>query len=278
MNVQITLTVNEAKWIIAKGIAKLPSIQKALVSGKIFLKGGTTVSAICEEIVGQPMRISGRIVPAGTKTAQTAKEGFHNALIRKGKLIGVDDCLPETIEKMGAEDVAIVGANAFDAQGNAALMYGSPLGAAAGRIISGLMAEMKHVIIPVGWEKFIPGSINDAVLKFGRKSIDRAMGMAVGLTPIIGRIITETDAIRLLAKVDCTIIGRGGIFGAEGSTTLLVEGKKAEVEKIFELSLSIKGGEVSGCRPSLGECQPPIEKCKVHRACIYKKTARKALT
>ena len=37
------------------------------------------------------------------------------------------------------------------------------------------------------------------------------MGMAVGLSPIIGQIITETDAVNLLGNVDCTIIGMGGM-------------------------------------------------------------------
>jgi hypothetical protein len=45
MRTQITLTVAEAKRIIAKGIAGLPVVKAALETGNIFLKGGTTVSA-----------------------------------------------------------------------------------------------------------------------------------------------------------------------------------------------------------------------------------------
>ena len=275
MNVQVTLTVSEAKWIIAKGIVNLPCVQKALVSGKVFLKGGTTVSAVCEEMTGKPLRISGRIVPSGTKTGQGTKEGFHSALIRKGKFIGVDDTLPETIEGLGREDVAVIGANAYDASGIAALMYGSPLGGDPGRIISGLMADVKHLIMPVGLEKFIPGSILEIIQKTSRKTVDQAMGMAVGLTAIIGRIITEIDAIKLLANVDCTIVGRGGIDGAEGATTFLIEGKQKEVQKAFDLILSVKGKAVSGCLSSREACEPPHEKCKIHRACMYKKAPRK---
>ena len=69
MLIQVTLTVHEAKRVIAKGIVKLPVVQEAFRSGKILLKGGTTVSAVCEELIGRPLRISGRIVPNGAKSA-----------------------------------------------------------------------------------------------------------------------------------------------------------------------------------------------------------------
>ena len=98
--------------------------------------------------------------------------------------------------------------------------------------------------------------------------------MAVGLTPLAGQILTETDAIHLLADVDCTIIGMGGIEGAEGAVTLVIEGIQREVEKIFELVVSVKGKTVSGTIESLKTCDPPIDKCKAHRGCIYKKVRK----
>ncbi len=208
---QVTLTVHEAKRIIAKGIAQLDCVQEALKSGKIFLKGGTTVSAVSEELVGRPMRISGRITPAGAKAAQTVTQGFHSVLIQGGKVIDVDARLDETVNELHADDVAILGANAMDVHGNAALMYGAPLGGGPGRIISGLMAELSNIIIAVGLEKLIPGSLTEIIARTGNKSIDISMGMPAGLTPIIGKIVTEKDAIPLLADVECTVIGQGGI-------------------------------------------------------------------
>jgi hypothetical protein len=275
MRAQVTLTVNESKRIIAKGIASLPSVQKALRSGKIFLKGGTTISAVCEELVGQPLRISGRIVPQGTKAPKIYSPHFHCALIDDGKLIDIADSLEQAIESLGAEDVAIIGANAIDAYGNAALMLGRVLGGTPGKIISGLMAEIKNVIIAVGLEKLVPGSITDIISNTGRKNIDTSMGMAIGLAPVVGRIITEKDAISLIGNVNCFVVGRGGILGAEGATTMVIEGNKKEVEKVFHIVLSIKGAEVSGIAESLLECTPPNEDCKLHRSCIYKKTKKK---
>jgi len=274
MRIQVTVTVNEAKKIIAKGIAKLPFVQNALNSGKIFLKGGTTVSAVCEELVGQPLRISGRILPHGAKMAEVYYSEFHCALIERGKLLALEGILEQTVENLNAEDVAIIGANAIDIFGNAALMYGVALGGKPGKIVSGLMAEIQNIIIAVGLDKLIPGSMTDIIPKAARKNIDLSMGMAVGLTPIMGRIVTEKDAIPLLAEVSCTVIGKGGIFGAEGATTMIIEGdKREEVEKVFQIISSIKGAEVSGIQESLRECVPPNENCKLHRACIYKRRA-----
>jgi hypothetical protein len=146
------------------------------------------------------------------------------------------------------------------------------LGGKPGRIISGLMAEIRNIIVAVGLEKFVPGSIVEMIANTGRKDVDLAMGMAVGLTPIVGRIITEKEAIPLLAGVSCMVIGRGGIFGAEGGTTMIIDGKSEEVQKVFRIISSIKGAEVSGLKESLPECVAPQEKCKLHRACMYKKT------
>lgn len=271
MRAQITLTVPESKRIIAKGIAKIACIQKALKFGKIFLKGGTTVSAVCEELVGKPLHISGRITPMGTKTAQVYSGRFHCALIDKGALKDVDESLEEAIESLKSGDVGVLGANAIDSFGNAALMYGAFLGAKPGRIISGLMAEITNIFIVAGLEKLVPGSLTDAIPKIGRKDVDLSMGMAVGLTPVSGKILTEKEAIPLLGDVYCTVIGRGGIFGAEGSTTMLIEGEKGEVEKVFKIISSVKGEEISGFQESLQECIPPHENCKIHRACLYKR-------
>jgi hypothetical protein len=272
----VTLTVSEAKRVIAKGIARLPSVQVALKSGKIFLKGGTTVSAVSEELGGEPLRISGRITPLGAKAAQDSSQGCHCALIERGKFRSVDDCLEETIEKLRARDVGIIGANAIDVFGNAALMYGSLLGSTPGRIISGLIAEIQNIIIGAGLEKLVPGSITEVATKAGRKDVDISLGMAVGLAPIAGRIVTEKDALSLIADVTCTVIGRGGICGAEGATTMIIEGKSGEVEKAFEIVSSIKGADVSGVAESTQECIPPHERCKLHRACIHKRTKRQS--
>lgn len=70
MKVQIALTVNESKRLIAKAIISLPEVKNAFEKEKILLKGGTTVSAVAEELVGVPLRICGRISKRGTVSSQ----------------------------------------------------------------------------------------------------------------------------------------------------------------------------------------------------------------
>ena len=59
--VQVTLTGNEGKRLIAKAAVRMPEIQERLEKNKILLCGGTTVSALSEELGFGPLRISGRI-------------------------------------------------------------------------------------------------------------------------------------------------------------------------------------------------------------------------
>ena len=69
--------------------------------------------------------------------------------------------------------------------------------------------------------------------------------------------------------MQATIIGRGGLAGAEGSTTFVIEGDKAEVVKLCRLVLKLKGAPTSGTEGSLKECRPGSANCHRHLGCIY---------
>lgn len=270
MIIQFTLTVPEGKRLIAEGIVRLPEIKEALESAKILLKGGTTVSAISEKLVGKKLRISGRVSPLGTKGSRREEKIPHSILIENHKLYTVDDKLEETVKSMGPKDICLISANAIDSEGNAAMMAGAPLGGKPGIIISGLMAEGINIIIPAGLEKLIPGKIHRAVKAAGRKKPDIAMGMAVGLIPLAGQVFTELDAIKVISGLDAIVIGRGGINGAEGATVFSVEGTEKECEVLIEIIKSIKGSGVSGDQATLEECKPGSPGCKYHLACMYR--------
>jgi phage gpG-like protein len=266
---QITLTSAEGKRLIAKAIAQLPEVRAALASGKILLKGGTTVSAVAEELVVTSMRISGRVTRRGAKTALTRGTAPHYLLIEGGEATDVEECLEDTLATMSGNDVAVIGANALDAYGNAALMAASRLGGGGGRLITGAMVEGVSIIIAVGLEKLIPGSVQEAVQAAGRKAVDFAMGAAVGLIPLMGRVITEAQALTILAPVKPTVIGRGGVHGAEGATTLVVEGTADDVRRTFSIVQGIKGTALSGDRETMTECHPGTPGCARHLGCIY---------
>jgi hypothetical protein len=136
------------------------------------------------------------------------------------------------------------------------------------------MAECRNIIVAVGQEKLIPGSLPDIIQKTSRKSVDRSLGMAVGLTPVVGRIVTEVESILALADVDCFVIGRGGISGGEGAITLVIDGSPKDVMRLDRLIARIKGSTTSGMPQTLAECEPPCPSCAKHLACTYKAAGR----
>jgi hypothetical protein len=101
------------------------------------------------------------------------------------------------------------------------------------------------------------------------------MGMAVGLIPIPGCLISELEALSILADVESCIIGRGGVGGGEGSTTLVISGEKTEVLKIVEMISSQGDVKESGVKGSLDECFRGGPGCKTHLACRYRDRLRK---
>lgn len=269
MRAQLTITVNSSKWLIAKAIKRTPEVQKALKNGKIILKGGTTVSCVAEELLGIKLRISGRITKRGAVGSLKNIDLPHSVLIEKGKWENIDECFLERVLELGPEDVIIIGANAIDSEGNAAIMAGSPGGGNPGKAIAAIATEGAHVIIAAGLEKLIPGKISDIVKKARRKTCDFAMGMAVGLMPVYGRVITEVEALKIIADVEVTVIGRGGIDGAEGSTTVLVEGNEESIKTIIKEVFDANSKHISGDKESLKECNPGSPGCAYHLSCCY---------
>lgn len=280
---QVSLTPSEAKRLIAKGISRMPIVETALDSGKILLKGGTTVSAVAEELVGTGMAISGRISQRGAMTSVKGHSSFHLLLLEDGHVKSLDSDLElkDIAMKMGKKDVLITGANALDINRKAAIMVGCPLGSTAG-VLPSLTAMGVTTIIAVGWEKLIP-CLEEALVVAGRETTDIAMGMTVGLIPLVGTVVTETDAISMLAEVRTTVIGAGGIAGGEGSTTFIIGGKPSQVKKAWEITCSIKGAELSviPVPETLTECYPKSPACAryenvggkhipKHRGCVYR--------
>lgn len=269
MKAQVALTVSEGKRLIARAIAALPEVRQALAGGRILLKGGSTVSAVAEELCGRSLRLSGRISPRGAVSALRKGAGAHSLLLDRGIPRTADDCLEDAVLAMDADDVCVTGANLIGSCGGAAMLAGAPLGGPPGRIFAGLMAQGCKIIIAAGLEKLGPGSIADAVRAAGRCA-SPSMGMSVGLMPIHGRLITEVEALELLSGARCTVIARGGIAGAEGSVVLALAGEPAAVGRGWGAALAVKGLGLSGDPDSLDECNGAAPGCSLHASCLYR--------
>jgi hypothetical protein len=138
-----------------------------------------------------------------------------------------------------------------------------------------LLVEGVPFLIAAGLEKFVPGDLWKVTSLAGRKRVDFSYGMSVGLVPIFGKIFTEMEALETLARVKAMVIGKGGIHGAEGGSTFLIEGLKKEVLKIDELYQKVKGVGLSGEPRNLIPCTRGSRSCKDHIKCVYKQGLRK---
>lgn len=234
--IQITLTPAESKRIIAMGVKKLPVIQQALENGIILITLGSTNAYVAEELTGN--KIDHARYGAGYIDGTTAVVPIDTRLpaiaLRDGKQVADDGIIKE----MSARDVVIKGANAIDPYGVAGVMMANPQGGTTGSFIGAVMAKGINLVIPVGIEKSIPYSITEISKRIGIERCIKATGLAVGMMPLCGTVITEVQALTLLGAEDVFPIGAGGINGGEGSVTLCVTGDK--VDEIFELVQKVK--------------------------------------
>ncbi len=270
MRGQVVVSVATAKRLIALAISELPEVRAALRQGKIVLKSGTTVSALSELLGGPLLRLGGRIAPDGARAAKRLADAPHIVLLEGGRWRCVDQNLSEELAALGPDDLFITGANALDSQGVAGLMAGLSGGSAAGKAMGMVYAEGIRTIVAVGLEKLIPGSIADICRQIGRRQVDRSMGMAVGLLPLFGRVVTEKEALELLTGAAVTVIGAGGLGGAEGATAMVVEGSDAQVDKAFALIAAQAGRPMSGAPDSIPSCDLGGHACPSHLGCIYR--------
>lgn len=271
--VQVTLTVEEGKRVIALGLLKHTIFENARKQGKILFKGGTTVSKITEEFLDVPLRISGRITKRGTVSNKEKTEGSHSIIYNKGDWRDIDDDIVDVVRRLSGNDLIVCGANAIDHKGNAAIMAGSVGGGNVGKSLSSWYTEGIKIIIPAGIEKMIPGDLNHIMGKASRTGKLLSWGMAVGLMPLKGEIFTEIDAIKQLANVECFAIGAGGLGAAQGSVTLEIWAQKdEEFQKVTKILKEIKleDQEISGISDSLIECEAICDNCMGHIGCGYK--------
>lgn len=240
--IQATLTPAESKRLIAKAVAAMPEVKKALRGGTIVVELGTTNGRIVEELLGRKIErdrfAAGVVLPSGTCIVPREKR-LREIVIRRGRVM--DAGLEDVLDELTPRDVLIKGANAIDSSGNAGVFLGSASGGTVGRALGAVMAKGVNLIIPVGLEKFIPGSIREVSRMTGILRANYATGCAVGLIPISGRVITELEAVEILSGAKAMVIGKGGVSGAEGSVTLLIRGNPVQVKAIKKVIILVKG-------------------------------------
>jgi len=247
LKAQITLTSAESKKLIGKAVVQIVAVKKALKNGIIIIARGTTNAFVAEELfklIGEKFNkdgfASGIVTPFA---ACSTREDIRQAEIAivKGHISRGMTISKKIIDKMGKGDVFIKGANAIDPEGNPAIFFGHPTGIELGPVMLAVMNKGVNWIIPVGLEKLIPVPVKTASKEAGINLIDYSMGMPVGLFPVVGNVINEIEAVKILSGAETITIGAGGIGGAEGSITFIVKGTKTQVMKAIDILEGIKG-------------------------------------
>ena len=235
MKACVVLKPSASKRLIARGVAALPVIQQALTSGTVVITLGTTNAFVAEELLGRS--INRDVFAAGfvddrwnlNARISEAKE----IVLREGKPIEVP--AEELIDSLGPGDVVIKGGNALDPWGTVGVLLGASSGGTVGRYLPPALARGVEIVIPIGLEKAIHASVTDLAAELGSGRIDHCMGLPAGMHPLVGRVVTEIDALETLFAVEVMQVAAGGVGHGVGSVSLLIKGEDEAVNAAFEL-------------------------------------------
>ncbi len=230
----VVLPPGAARRLIARGVARLPEVERAREGGLIVVALGTTNAYVAEELLGKPIErerfCAGYI---GEALAWLPPERQARPLVlRKGE--PVDLSLDEVLPDLGAGDVVIKGANVLDPAGVCGVFMASPLGGTVGRLAASALARGVELVIPVSCAKSIHGFVSELAPELGIGRVAHATGGPVGLFPLVGKVVTELEAIALLYGIHAHHIATGGVGPGTGSVTLLLGGEEEGVSRAFE--------------------------------------------
>lgn len=235
MRACVVLRPSASKRLIAKGVAALPVVKRALESGTVVITLGTTNAFVAEELLGSPIDrdvfAAGFIDNRWNLNARIAEA--KEVVLRNGKPVEITN--QEVIDSLGAGDVVIKGGNALDPWGMVGVLLGAASGGTVGRYLGPALARGVEIVIPIGLEKAIHASVTDLATELGSGRIDLCAGLPAGMHPLVGRVVTEIDALETLFGVEATQIAAGGVGRGAGSVSLLIKGEDKDVKAAFEL-------------------------------------------
>jgi hypothetical protein len=236
---QFLITPAAGKRLIAKTLAKHPSIIKAIKNGTVVIVAGTTNGYVAEEILrthkiggdfsrkhffrgvtlppNKPVTNEGRLVDESQFPGDVVISG---GVWQKGKTIS------DVVGSLREGDVIIKGANALDLERKqAAVLIGHPKAGTIGLALPAVVGRRVRLIVPVGLEKRVSSDLNALSVKLNAPG---AGGYRLMTLP--GEIFTELDALRVLTAAEVELVAGGGVCGAEGACWIAVTGEPEQEE------------------------------------------------
>jgi hypothetical protein len=264
MIAQVSLTPTESKKLMAKAIARMELVERAAREGLIVIHPSSSTYFLAEELTGENPKydnwVCGSITPKGLcvemgimssgpprdENKPLDPGGFPFQVVVKDREASTGRPLTSILEEMGPKDVYVKGVNAVDIDRNVGVLIGHHLGGGTiGKVLSAQRKKSFNIIWVAGLEKLIPTPIDEAMKALRRPNIRYAMGMAVGMVPVKGgMVISEPDAFKILANCTAIPVAGGGIGGAEGSVTLVLEGEEDAVRSAINYAEQSKGAKL----------------------------------
>jgi hypothetical protein len=255
----VSLTPAESKRLIARGVAALPEVRRALERGIVVIARGTTNAFVAEEVAGIKIEpkchYAAGVILDGELSANPQNIRMKPIVLRQGEPAGISTA--EALQEFAEEDVFIKGANAVDPEGNAGVLAAGERGGTIGEVLPIVLPRGSYLIMPVGLEKLIP-SVEQAARACGIFRFKYSTGLPAGLVPAPNAlVVTEVQAFRMLTGVEGVLVASGGIAGSEGTVVLSLEGEPSQIEDALSLVRSVKGEAPVG-RPA-ARVNPPAE-------------------
>ncbi len=266
MRAQVTLLPAESKKLIAKALANMDEVKTALKDGILVMHPSSSTLFLVEEILAKvpetEVWMCGAITPRAACGDDAVKvwmtthpeargsggpESFpFSWVIEKGNL-SQGETLGSLLSRMGPKDVYVKGVNAIDSQGKVGVLIGNQIeGGTIGRVLAAQKTKRFRIIYPVGLEKLIPVSIQEAaVAARDRLDLSYVMGSRCSLLPCEGEVVTELKAIESLTGATAVPIAAGGIDGAEGAVTLVISGDDNQVRNAIACVEEVKGAKIA---------------------------------
>ena len=228
----VVLPPAAAKRLIARGVAALPCVRRALEEGLVVVTLGTTNAYVAEELLGRPVDKAAHCAGyIGRELAVVPAERRGRELVlERGRPVELSP--EEVLARLKAGDVIIKGGNVLDPDGVCGVFMASGTGGTVGRYAAAALARGVEIVIPISRIKSIHRRVADLARELGAQRV-RATGLPVGLYPLVGTVVTETEAASLLYGVEATHIASGGVGAGEGAVVLLLSGEEEKVDRAF---------------------------------------------
>jgi hypothetical protein len=238
-------TVAESKRLIARAVAQMPVVRKALSDGMVIVCRGTTNTYVAEELIGRRIPhgafVLGHVLPEKGDKKLPKVDPLTEVILVKGQY-QPELTMDEALKRVRPGDVIIKGGNALDyARKTVGVWTGSPTGGTTGKIKPYVGAGKAHLVIPIGLEKQVAGNVAETARQINEPA-DKLTELP-RMQILDGQIVTELEAFKILAGVDAFQASAGGIGGAEGAAWIVWRGPPENVAKAREIAGSVHGEE-----------------------------------